>query len=188
MEHKLSPEKLDILALAQNAQSVQWVWGIDCSAQPAEFARLQHEASDPTRVLSIAATVTGALKPNAAGQLQPWLHVQAQTTWPLTCQRCLSSVDVPLSVDRWFRFAADEVQAAAEDEMADEDVLVLEVPFNALQLIEDELLMALPIIPMHDQCPEAALQAVLDLVQEAAALPDQSHPFASLDKLRQTRS
>ena len=31
----------------------------------------------------------------------------------MTCQRCLTTVELPLQVDRWFRFVADEATAEA---------------------------------------------------------------------------
>ena len=61
------------------------------------------------------------------GHVQPevWLHLQADAMLPLICQRCLEPVDVPLAVDRSFRFVADETTAAAEDDEAEEDVLAM---------------------------------------------------------------
>ena len=62
-------------------------------------------------------------------------------------------VDVPLAVDRSFRFVADEATAAAEDDESEEDVLALSRSFDLLELIEDELLMELPVAPRHEVCP-----------------------------------
>ncbi|MFC3217232.1 hypothetical protein [Comamonas sp. JC664] len=47
----------------------------------------------------------------------------------------------------------DEATAAALDDESEEDVLVLAPQIDALELIEDELLMALPMVPMHEVCP-----------------------------------
>ena len=59
-------------------------------------------------------------------------------------------VDVPLDVERSFRFVADEATAEALDEECDEDLLALGREFDLRELIEDELLMALPVVPRHE--------------------------------------
>ena len=81
------------------------------------------------------------------------LHLDAEATVPLVCQRCLSPVETPLTVDRWFRFVADEATAEAEDEDSEEDLLVVSRDFDLHALIEDELLMDIPVTPVHDVCP-----------------------------------
>jgi uncharacterized protein len=43
--------------------------------------------------------------------------------------------------------------AAAQDELAEEDVLALSRSFDLVELVEDELLMEMPLAPMHDVCP-----------------------------------
>jgi uncharacterized protein len=88
-----------------------------------------------------------------------WLHLVAQTQVPLVCQRCLSLYLEPLEVDRWFRFVNDEATADAEDDSAEEDLLVLDPRFDLGSLVEDELLLAMPLIPMHAQCPEPIVAA-----------------------------
>jgi uncharacterized metal-binding protein YceD (DUF177 family) len=71
----------------------------------------------------------------------------------MECQRCLTPVDVPLAVERSFRFVADEATAEALDDESEEDLLALSREFDLRELIEDELLMALPVVPRHDECP-----------------------------------
>ncbi len=114
---------------------------------------------------------------------QVWLHLQAQVDVPLTCHRCLEPVDEALAVDRWFRFVADEAQAAREDEEAEEDVLVLDPAFDLQALVEDELLMALPLVPRHDICPGTVKMQAVDpgFAQAEAAKPN---PFGVLADLK----
>ena len=119
------------------------------------------------------------------GHVNPeiWLHLQADSVLALTCQRCLTQVDVPVAVDRRFRFAADEEAAAAEDEAAEEDVLALSRSFDLIGLIEDEMLMGLPLAPRHETCPVPVTLAVADEdFQEAEA--DRESPFASLGSFK----
>lgn len=118
----------------------------------------------------------------AGGPDQLWLHLQAQAAVPLSCQRCLAPVALELEVDRWFRFVDTEAQAEAEDDESEEDLLVLEPQFDMLALLEDELLMSLPLVPMHGECPSLpAFQAEDDPVQAQESKP---HPFAVLAGLK----
>ena len=112
-----------------------------------------------------------------------WLHLTADTSLPLTCQRCMSTVQTPLQVNQWYRFVASEDIAMAEDDASDEDLLVLSPQFDLAEVLEDELLMALPLVPMHDICPELpALSAgVLDALKSVA---DKPNPFAALAQLK----
>jgi uncharacterized protein len=87
-----------------------------------------------------------------------------------------------VEVDRWFRFVADEATADAEDEESEEDVLVMEPRFDLHSLIEDELLLALPLIPMHDVCPEPVRMSAGELPEPAET--EKPHPFAALAALR----
>jgi uncharacterized protein len=160
-----------------------------------EGARL--EGSDPvTRHRRLAAEAEGSdlqhpVRWQARGELrnpqhvqpQVWVHLEVETTLPLVCQRCLGPVEVPLAVDRSFRFVADEATAAAEDDEAEEDLLALSRSFDLLELIEDELLMELPAAPRHEVCPVPVKMSVTDPAFEAAEA-EREHPFAVLGKLK----
>lgn len=115
-----------------------------------------------------------------------WLHLEAEATLPLVCQRCLHPVDVPLSVDRAFRFVADEATAAAEDDASEEDLLALSHSFDLIELVEDELLMELPVAPRHEVCPEAVKMSAVDPAFETAA-GERENPFALLGRLKPPR-
>ncbi|MDP3374917.1 MAG: YceD family protein, partial [Hydrogenophaga sp.] len=87
----------------------------------------------------------GEMRPGAKGGAPAvWLHLEARTSMPLTCQRCLGPAETVLVVDRWFRFVADEAAAEAEDDHCEEDLLALEPRPSLHELLEDELLMELP--------------------------------------------
>jgi uncharacterized protein len=123
-------------------------------------------------------SIQGSMPPNVTGTPSAWLHLTATAHVPLTCQRCLGKVDLPLSVDRDFRFVADEATALAEDDDSQEDLLVLSRDFDVQALMEDELLMAMPIVPMHEACESEYVQTSNDL--GAHVLEERPHPFAAL--------
>jgi uncharacterized protein len=80
-----------------------------------------------------------------------------------------------LEVDRHFRFVADEAAALAEDDDCEEDLLSPSPDLTVQSLLEDELLLAMPLVPRHDRC---------DSPIELAADPDLPHPFAALAGLK----
>lgn len=130
---------------------------------------------------SSSAGAGGAVSRDAAGHrpvlTQDWLLLSVDAVMPLVCQRCLQPVEVPLVVRRDFRFVADEAQALAEDDEAEEDLLVADAHFDLAALIEDELLLALPLVPTHADCTAPA-------VASSPADAPRAHPFAVLAGLR----
>lgn len=113
-----------------------------------------------------------------AGQVLPMLQLGARATVPMRCQRCLGIVDIGLDVDRAFLFASDEDEAARLDEDQDDDLLVVSRAFNLIDLLEDELILALPIVPRHDSCAPPAQDT------QASPDPERAHPFDALRALR----
>ena len=114
---------------------------------------------------------------------QVWLRLQATAQVPMTCQRCMSEASIALKIDQSYRFVATESEALAEDEDSTEDLLVLSRDFDVLELLEDELIMALPPIAKHTVCPiSPSMEAVdADFSSDAQVRPN---PFAVLQKLK----
>jgi uncharacterized protein len=177
MTREFVPGRLDVNGFAEAAATVS-------GNEPLQtYQRLGAEVAAPATDASVRWQAEGARRDGPDGTPVPWLHLEAQTTVPLVCQRCLTPVEVELKVDRWFRFAADEAIAAAEDEDSEEDVLVASRDFDLHALIEDELLMEIPVTPRHERCPEPVQLSAADPDFEAseAARPN---PFAVLGALR----
>ena len=126
---------------------------------------------------------SGERRAVTGGAPETWLHLQASTTVRLECQRCLQPMAEPLAVDRRFRFVADEDQAAVLDEASEDDVLVASHSFDLAALIEDELILALPLVPRHPACPEP-----LPVTPDAGADEAAPNPFAALAALRRPGS
>lgn len=176
-------DRLDMAAFARAGASLQ-------ADEPlTRFARLieeLHPSGVDVSALSVSWSAQGELRPAAKGGAPAvWLHLQARATLPLTCQRCLGPVELPLHVDRWFRFVADEATAATEDDGCDEDLLPLEPRPGLHDLLEDELLMEMPIVPMHDTCPvHVPMQAADPDLAVDEQEPKRPNPFAELAKLK----
>jgi uncharacterized protein len=108
------------------------------------------------------------------------LHLRLRTRVTLTCQRCLQRMEEALDVERSFLFVSNEDEAARLDEESDEDVLVLPRQLDLAELIEDELILALPLVPRHAECPQPLDNPAAD----AEALALARNPFAVLASLR----
>lgn len=175
------PEQLNVQALASMGGEISGRLDRASSGAALDtcFERLAAESCVPNGLSRVAWHAQAEVRHLPDGSLSVWLHLDVSADVPLVCQRCMTPVMTTLSSERWFRFVADESTAEAEDEHSDEDVLVLVPKFNLAALVEDELLMALPFVPMHDACPVPVVTSVTD--QAFSDLPDERrHPFADL--------
>jgi uncharacterized protein len=89
------------------------------------------------------------------GREPQWrLQLRASGRLRMTCQRCLQPMLLACDVSRLLRFVLNEQEAETLDESSDdEDVLVLSRSLDVCALVEDELILALPIVPRHQSCP-----------------------------------
>lgn len=170
------PKRLGVTSFAQNAGHLEGHDRLD------DYRRLVAEAVTTVNEGKVRWSADGEARSTAGASGQPWLHLVADTRLPMTCQRCLEPVAVTLSADRWFRFVADEATAQLEDETAEEEVLAIDEALNLRELIEDELLLALPVVAMHEECPVNVKSSAADVAFEDAAKPE--NPFAALEHLR----
>lgn len=181
MKTGFAANRLDVRAFAQAGGHLE---GHD---KLQKYERLLQETKGLGGDLTVNWAATGELRPIPGEAAQAWLHLKIDAILPLTCQRCLGSVNVPVAVDRWFRFVADEETAAAQDDDCEEDLLVTRHDFDLAALVEDEVLMELPLVPMHDTCPVNVKLAVADEAFEAQAA-GKPNPFAVLHRLKGDKS
>lgn len=177
MKQETPPNHLDVKAFAQSASVIG---GQDLLAR---YPRLMQETQGLGAENSLNWSARAELRGDAAATEQVWLHLMVETQLPLTCQRCLRPADILVLVNRSFRFVGNEELAEAEDAEAEEDVLALSPDFSLAALIEDEVLMALPLVPRHDVCPVEVKLAAVDPGFEAA-LQEQRQPFSVLAQLK----
>ena len=183
MTKEFSVNRLDIKAFAQ--QEAQ----LDGEQPLGQFRRLLAEdlRGDAAVDQSVHWSLEGEWHEASGGPGQAWLYLDADTVVQLQCQRCMQPADITVQAERAFRFVKDEATAEALDDESEEDVLVLTPHFDASELIEDELLMALPMVPMHEVCPvDVKLESS---TQDFDATPaEKPNPFAALASLRIDKS
>ncbi|MEZ0210497.1 MAG: DUF177 domain-containing protein [Methylophilus sp.] len=130
---------------------------------------------DDAKALSAVSVVyqIQGLPPRYFGDTQlPMLSLTLQTNLPLICQRCFAPMPQMLDVQFEFAVCDEPPEALLEDE--DVDWLESSAESTFESLVEDELLMALPIAVMHEE--ECA-----PLQKTAGEKPN---PFAALKNLK----
>ncbi len=171
-ERSIAAASLDVSALCKQGATLDGQLPL---VQMSRLAASFCAASDGSASWSAA----GSLRPVPGVEPELWLHLQGRAEVPLQCQRCLQAMTEVLAVDRRFRFVRSEDEAAALDEESEDDVLALPPRLDLLALLEDELILTVPIVPRHEVCPEP-----LPLPAEAAEEEPAPHPFAALAGLR----
>ena len=172
-ENQQDPRAVDVSALCKNAGTLQGQWPL---AGLQRLADSLCAASDG----NVTWQAQGSLLPVTGGAAELWLELHARADVPLQCQRCLQTLVEALHVQRRFRFVRTDEEAARLDEESEDDVLVLQARQDLRELLEDELILALPIVPRHGVCPQPLTMPLQALEDEAPA----PNPFAALAALR----
>lgn len=178
------PVKLDVEVFARDGAELSGAWPATQLQRLAGDAAPEAPASAWPEVVWSA---SGEQRVQRGAEPQIWLHLRADATVALTCQRCLQPVHARLKIERDFRFVRDEESAAEVDVDSEEDVLALPRHLNLRELIEDELILALPIVPRHATCPKPLPRPVSDSAQEEHDGTGRENPFAALAVLKQAK-
>lgn len=84
---------------------------------------------------------------------EPALCLSVRGALRLKCQRCLGALDFPLHIDSLLVLVEGESDMETSDITDDSmDVIVASKTMRVAALIEDEILLALPISPRHEIC------------------------------------
>jgi uncharacterized protein len=169
---------LDVRAFARTGGS------LGGSVPLSAFARVAQDCADGGADATVVWSAYGQSRGADGAAVEPWLHLQVRTELPLVCQRCLEPMRAQAEVDQWYRFVSDEATAELQDDDATEDLLVESADFDLRELVEDELVLAMPLIPSHDTCPSTPVMSAKDASFDAP-VNDKPHPFAALAQLRQ---
>jgi uncharacterized protein len=185
MEKFFDLNRLNVKAFAKEGRR------LDGHKSLAQFARLAELADTPGETIlkdsdqptQVSWAIQCELVPILGGDSQVWMQLQAEVDLQMQCQRCMAPVNLAVKANATFRFVSDEATAEAEDDESEEDLLVLTAELNVFELIEDELIMSAPIVPMHVVCPTLVPMSAVDEAFEEA-LEARPNPFAALAKLK----
>jgi DUF177 domain-containing protein len=104
----------------------------------------------------------------------------------LQCQRCMQPMEWDLGSTTHVALILAEADAAEVPEEL-EPVLAREGRISAGELVEEELLLALPIVPLHEHAGECAVPPSAGLLAEEGPEHTTQRPFAGLDELLRRR-
>ena len=114
------------------------------------------------------------------------LHGRVETRVQMICQRCLGLVAIEINRSLELALVRSEVEAALVEDKYEAYQVGENNTLLIADLIEDELLLSLPIVPMHAhrvQCDQAMLQILKRNSSEQISEYDQN-PFAVLKNLK----
>jgi uncharacterized protein len=155
-----------------------------------DFSRQKEERSGETAVAEMARLAaelidtSGVLKWSVRGGVEmqghPGLTLEVAGPVHLRCQRCLGPLEFAIDSHSVLILAQDEASADAVEQQLDDDsvdVIPGSRTMDMAVMIEDEALLALPLSPRHDVCPDSS---ALDALKQDK--PDS--PFAVLKNLK----
>jgi uncharacterized protein len=161
---------IDSLDFARNGREISG------EVQIAELPRLLDVLENPQGILSY--TVQGGVDKLGSH----FLDISVVGQCRLRCQRCLNGMDYPVRLDTRLLLRDQTSLDALDDNVAgrDEeefDSILANTHLNVLDLLEEEILLSLPIAPKHE------LGACLMTVGENTHR-EEKNPFAVLAKLK----
>lgn len=111
------------------------------------------------------------------------MHGTLRAHLRVTCQRCLEGMDLDVEAAPWLIL----LRPGERTQRDDADVLVTDKPISLSGLAEDELLLALPMVPLHQagQCPAGA-RAAKTVGVERKPSENRKNPFSVLNKLKKS--
>lgn len=110
---------------------------------------------------------------------RPFLDIELKADLSLVCQRCMEAM--PFKLDEVGRIVLFEDEESLDKAMQADDELegmVFEKELDISVLLEDQILMALPFSPRHDDCKNRQLDAINQ---------EKDNPFAVLSGLKNNR-
>ncbi len=129
---------IDSLDFARNGSEISGVVPV------AEMPRLLDALENPQGILSYM--VRGDLDSRS----NPLLEVSIAGQCQLRCQRCLSAMDYQVGLDVRLMLRDQVALDALGDEEDECDSILAEAQLDVLNLLEEEILLSLPIAPRHD--------------------------------------
>ncbi|AHK79358.1 hypothetical protein M911_09595 [Ectothiorhodospira haloalkaliphila] len=172
MSETTLPERVDPFRLAGNTRPLEGL--LEASSLPRLVAA--------GIALAAPARVSLRFGREHGGQVKVFGSAQAELA--LQCQRCLGSMTWP--VDTTFEgVVLDEGRSIEELPVELEPVMLEDGRISVWALVEDELLLALPTVPMHadDRCPDQPLKEFSQAEVETLR-KQEDNPFAALGALK----
>lgn len=158
-----APVFIDGFAFARDERQV------NLAVPVAQFERLSES------LVSNTGTLVAQLDGFRDKEGRSFINVSIEAELLLQCQRCLGDMSFPLKIERRLELVKSEADVPEDDlENEQADVVVSEREMSVLALVEDEVILALPMISSHRDCAIP--------VDGSANMSE--HPFAGLAKFK----
>ena len=112
-----------------------------------------------------------------------YVEVRAEAELPLLCQRTLERFLHPVRINQRLGLITDESQEAALPEGVEPLLLDASGELNPAGLVEDELILAVPVVPIDPASAE--IEAIWP--DEAEEEEEKPNPFAALAALKEQK-
>ncbi|WP_395067411.1 DUF177 domain-containing protein [Paraburkholderia silvatlantica] len=194
---ELNPRDFDIFEFARSEREAAGV--VRVSQLPRMLNEVPAEAPDRDTAFTwqAAGFTQQELQDNGTEGPQPYLRLAVHGGAWLTCQRCLAPYEQAFNADATFRIVQTE-EEADEFPLDDDEVEVIvgSRHFDLVDLIEEELLLSLPLVPKHEVCPEIheslasgpdgaeGVDSVDDVPEQEVEPEERVNPFAALESLK----
>jgi uncharacterized protein len=194
----VDPRQLDVFEFARSGRQAAGV--VRVSQLPRMLNEVPAEVPEAGRDTAFTWQAEGSTQPELQDDgtegPQPYLRLAIHGVAWLECQRCLAPYEQAFNVDSIYRIVATEAEAdefpLEEDEV---EVIVGSRQFDLVDLIEEELLLSLPLVPKHDVCPQVHESLVSGASGEEGEVaeqepgaagdePERPNPFAALRSLK----
>lgn len=169
------PRALSLFDFARQGGTLQG------SASLTDMPRLRDLLSAADGVVTWA--LRGEMRQRPGLSAQPMVTLWVQASLPVVCQRCLHDMQQSIEETVLFRLVPDEPELTQEELEAEEEALVARHPVDIGALIEDQLILALPLVPMHDACPRQAQPDRVTPSPAGGQDGERQTPFAQLRDL-----
>lgn len=136
------------------------------------------------RVLDSLAEASGTVRYALVGSVdklqRPRLMLTVETEVQVMCQRCLLPMQESIQSDAVITLFTEQDKldeaCAADEEL---DAVLAEPELDVMALIEDEIIMGLPLSPKHEACGQDPIEPVK---------ADKPNPFAVLAQLKKNQA
>lgn len=136
-----------------------------------------------SRLADVLMDKSGEVRFGLTGEMgldrKPRMRLVVSGVLTVSCQRCLGAMEWPLEIDALFELVRPG-QPIPEEELEEDEFDAIEATpdMDVLALVEDEIVLAVPIAPRHENCD----------TPRPGGGDSKKSPFASLEALRKSDS
>jgi len=161
---------IDNIAFAKNNEQLEGDLSLaDCP----RLAELLQTNDNQDSIANTSSHIRYTLQGSADVVGQHYLHLTLNATLRTTCQRCLGAMQLELALNFNYLIgdvAVDDVETIEIEGSDDFDLQQASSEMDVNKLIEDEIIMAMPIAPIHEKSCGAIITESGEKINPFAAL------------------